>query len=57
MRPVSRLQPSEFPEDGRWVSEVTFSEPGTYVLRGHADDGGLYSDIEITVTVTRPAAD
>lgn len=50
-------QPSEFPEDGRWVSEVTFSEPGTYVLRGRADDGGLYSDVEITVTVTRPAAD
>ena len=39
------------PEDGRWVSEVTFSEPGTYVIRGRADDGGLYSDVEITVQV------
>jgi hypothetical protein len=41
----------EIPEDGRWVSEVTFSEPGTYVLRGRADDGGLYSDEEVTVRV------
>ena len=39
------------PEDGRWVSEVTFSEPGTYVLRGRADDGGLYADVQVTVRV------
>ena len=39
------------PEDGRWVSEVTFSEPGTYVIRGRADDGGLYADVEVTVRV------
>jgi hypothetical protein len=44
-------QPPEPPEDGRWVSEVTFSRPGTYVLRGRADDGGLYSDVEVTVRV------
>jgi len=44
--------PSELPEDGIWRAEVTFSEPGTYVLRGRADDGGLYSDVEVTVTVT-----
>ena len=41
----------EIPEDGRWASEVTFSEPGTYVLRGRADDGGLYADVEVTVRV------
>jgi hypothetical protein len=41
----------EAPEDGRWVSEVTFSEPGTYVLRGRADDGGLLADVEVTVRV------
>ena len=41
----------EIPEDGRWVTDVTFSEPGTYVLRGRADDGGLYSDVEVTVNV------
>jgi hypothetical protein len=41
----------EAPEDGRWVSEVTFSQPGTYVLRGRAEDGGLYTDVEVTVVV------
>jgi hypothetical protein len=46
-----RWVPPEIPEDGRWVSEVTFSEPGTYILRGRADDGGLYSDVEVTVRV------
>jgi hypothetical protein len=46
-----RWKAPEIPEDGRWVSEVTFSEPGTYILRGRADDGGLYSDEEITVRV------
>jgi hypothetical protein len=43
--------PPKAPEDGRWVSQVTFSEPGTYVLRGRADDGGLYTDVEVTVRV------
>jgi hypothetical protein len=47
--------PPELPEDGRWITEVTFSEPGTYVLRGRADDGGLFTDREITVTVRPPA--
>lgn len=46
-----RWVPPEIPEDGRWVSEVTFSEPGDYILRGRADDGGLYSDVEVTVRV------
>ena len=46
-----RWVPPEIPEDGRWVSEVTFSEPGIYILRGRADDGGLYSDREVTVRV------
>jgi hypothetical protein len=32
---------------------VTFNEPGTYVLRARADDGALYADDEVTVTVTR----
>ncbi|MGD8280695.1 MAG: hypothetical protein PVF69_06040, partial [Gemmatimonadota bacterium] len=41
----------KIPEDGRWISEVTFAEPGDYVLRGRADDGGLYSDVEVTVHV------
>jgi hypothetical protein len=40
------------PEDDRWVVQVTFDEPGTYVLRGRADDGALYADQEVTVNVT-----
>jgi hypothetical protein len=47
-------QPPTPPEDGRWVSEVIFSQPGTYTLRGRADDGGLYTDVEVTVYVERP---
>ena len=48
-------EPPEEPEDGLWKATVTFTEPGTYVLRAHADDGGLYTDEEITVVV-RPRA-
>ena len=39
------------PEDGPWVTHATFHDPGTYVLRARADDGGLYDDEEITVIV------
>ncbi len=46
--------PPELPEDGRWVTDVTFHEPGTYVLQGRADDGGLFTDKRVTVRVTRP---
>jgi hypothetical protein len=46
--------PPPLPEDDRWVTEVIFDRPGTYVLRGRADDGGLFSDVEITVHVTEP---
>ncbi|WP_420448421.1 hypothetical protein [Candidatus Palauibacter sp.] len=47
-------RPPDLPEDGRWTVTVTFSRPGTYILRGRADDGGLFADEEITVVV-RPA--
>ena len=46
--------PPELPEDGRWVTEVTFHVPGTYVLQGRADDGGLFTDKRVTVRVSRP---
>jgi len=49
--PPELRKPSELPEDGRWQTRVTFQEPGTYVLRGRADDGGLYTDQFITVRV------
>ena len=41
------------PADGHYTTQVTFSEPGTYVLRARADDGALTGDDELTVTVTR----
>jgi hypothetical protein len=40
------------PADGKWAVQVTFDEPGTYVLRWHASDGALWADEDITVTVT-----
>ena len=43
------------PADGRWVAEATFKQPGTYVLKGRADDGGLFTDETVTVRV-RPAS-
>jgi hypothetical protein len=46
-------QPPALPADNRWTAQATFHEPGTYVLRARADDGALYADEEITVTVTR----
>jgi len=45
--------PPELPEDGVIDVEVTFDEPGTYLLWGRADDGGLYTDQYVTVNVTR----
>ena len=45
--------PPPMPEGNRWVMNVTFAEPGTYVLRGRADDGGLFTDVEVTVQVRR----
>lgn len=41
------------PPDGKWVSQVTFAEPGTYVLRGVASDGSVFTYDNVTVTVTR----
>ena len=40
------------PEDGQWITEVTFDEPGEYVLRCLASDGALGDEDDITVTVT-----
>ena len=33
----------EPPADGRWTADVTFSQPGTYVLRAVASDGSLFT--------------
>jgi hypothetical protein len=40
------------PADGRVTTTVTFGAPGTYVLRGRADDGPATTDEDVTVTVT-----
>lgn len=39
------------PPDGKVTVQVTFAEPGTYVLRSRADDGALTADGQVTVTV------
>ena len=44
--------PPPVPEDGNYTVDVTFDQPGTYVLWGRADDGGLYHDGYITVNVS-----
>ena len=41
------------PPENQWVTRVTFSEPGTYVLRCLAHDGGLQSYEDITFVVRR----
>lgn len=43
--------PPDMPADGRIVTEVTFSTPGTYVLRGVADDGALLGSDDVTINV------
>jgi hypothetical protein len=42
----------DMPADGRVPATVTFSAPGTYVIRGVADDGALLGSDDVTVTVT-----
>ncbi len=44
--------PPAVPEDGIYDVSVSFDEPGTYLLWGRADDGGLYHDQYLTVNVT-----
>ncbi len=43
----------EPPADGRNMVQATFSEPGTYVVRVRADDGGLTADGDVTVVVLK----
>jgi len=43
----------EPPADGKWITKVTFQEPGAYVLRAVASDGSLFTYQNVTVTVTR----
>ena len=43
--------PPPIPEDGIYEVSVTFTEPGQYILWGRADDGGLFDDQYVEVTV------
>lgn len=43
--------PPPVPDAGRTVTTARFSEAGTYVIRGMADDGYLYGAADVTVTV------
>ena len=39
------------PPDGRYDVAAIFHEPGTYVLRAYAHDGGLATAEDVTVRV------
>ena len=41
------------PADNTWKVEATFSEPGTYVLRGVASDGSLFTYENVTIVVSK----
>ena len=41
------------PPEGKWATQVTFSEPGTYLLRCLAHDGGLETFDDVTYVVSR----
>jgi len=45
--------PEPMPADGKVTVQVTFDQPGTYILRCRADDGALLGDQELTIIVTR----
>jgi hypothetical protein len=41
------------PDGGRWQARATFAEPGTYVIRALAHDGGLFTYQDVSVVVTK----
>jgi hypothetical protein len=41
----------EIPPENRWVTQVTFHEPGEYVLRGMASDGSQWTYRNVRVSV------
>ena len=47
-----RWVPPPIPPEGRLSVDATFQQPGVYVLRCLADDGGLWDDGDVIVTVT-----
>ena len=45
-------EPPPLPSDGRFPVTATFSQPGEYIIRVQAHDGGLKDTEDISVTVT-----
>jgi hypothetical protein len=45
-------QPPPIPPGNKWVHNITFDEPGTYVIRGQVHDGYHYVNRDVTFTVT-----
>jgi hypothetical protein len=45
-------QPPPVPAGNKWIYNVTFREPGTYVLRAQVRDGFLFANEDLTFTVT-----
>jgi hypothetical protein len=45
------FQIPEVPANNRWTTDVTFNEPGEYVLRGIASDGSMFTYENIYITV------
>lgn len=45
--------PPAMPADGKIMVQATFAEPGTYVLKALADDGALFGNDSVTVSVTK----
>lgn len=41
------------PAGNTWQVRATFAEPGPYVIRALAHDGGLFSSQDVTVVVTK----
>ena len=37
--------------DGKVSTTVTFSQPGTYVIRAYADDGVIATPADVTIVV------
>jgi hypothetical protein len=49
---LSFTPPRMVVKDGKASTNVTFAEPGTYVIRAFADDGVVFEPTDITVTVS-----
>ena len=41
------------PPGNTWITQATFAQPGTYVLRAVASDGAVFTYDNVTVTVTK----